>query len=68
MKNYKVQLFLVICLLMEVVLTYKITSSTNIIFKEFFTGFAVFVLLVMIRLTSNLIDSNCQNHDENSFD
>lgn len=68
MKNYKIQLFLVICLLMEVVLTYKITSSTNIIFKEFFTGFAVFVLLVMIRLTSNLIDSNCQNHDENSFD
>lgn len=65
MKNFTIKLLAAICVLMEVVLIYKISTSTNIVFQELFSGLALFIMLIMIRLTCNLTTITYKSHEGN---
>lgn len=50
------QFILCVCALLEALLIYKISISEDLIHVELYSGLAVVVLLLMLRLLYNLTD------------
>lgn len=65
MKKTTIQLVLILCVIIESVLIFKILAATDIIYQELYGGLAILVLLTIIRLINNLTDITYGNPEEN---
>jgi hypothetical protein len=65
MKKIVLQLILILCVIVESVLIFKILVTPAIIYKELYTGLAIIIMLVMIRLINNLTNITYGNPEEN---
>jgi len=65
MKKITIQLVLILCVIIESVLIYKMIATPNIIHQELFGGLAVLVLLTIIRLINNLTNIIYGNPEKN---
>ncbi|TDR25699.1 hypothetical protein [Flavobacterium cheniae] len=65
MKKITIQLVLILCVIVESVLVFKMMESPDIIYQEFYAGLAILVLLTIIRLIHNLTDITYGNPEEN---
>ncbi|MEL1248971.1 hypothetical protein [Flavobacterium helocola] len=65
MKKITIQLVLILCVIVESVLVFKMMESPDIICQELYAGLAILVLLTIIRLINNLTDITYGNPEEN---
>ena len=65
MKKITIQLVLILCVLVESVLVFKMMATPDIIYQELYAGLAILVLLTIIRLIHNLTDITYGNPEEN---
>ena len=65
MKKITIQLVLILCVIIESVLVFKMMESPDIICQELYAGLAILVLLTIIRLINNLTDITYGNPEEN---
>jgi hypothetical protein len=65
MKKITIQLVLILCVIVESVLVFKMMASPDIICQELYAGLAILVLLTIIRLINNLTDITYGNPEEN---
>jgi len=65
MKKITIQLVLILCVIIESVLIYKMIATPNIIHQELYAGLAILILLTIIRLINNLTDITYGNPEEN---
>lgn len=65
MKKTTIQLVLILCVIIESVLIFKILAAPDIIYQELYGGLAILVLLTIIRLINNLTDITYGNPEEN---
>lgn len=65
MKKTIIQLVLILCVIIESVLIFKMMAAPDIIYQELYGGLAILVLLTIIRLINNLTDITYGNPEEN---
>lgn len=65
MKKIIIQFVLIICVVIESLLILKISTTTNIIYEELYTGLCIVVLLAMIGLIQNLTNYTYGNQEKN---
>ena len=65
MKKIVLQLILIFCVIVESVLIFKVLVTPAIIYRELYTGLAILIMLVMIRLINNLTNIAYGNPEEN---
>ncbi len=65
MKKTTIQLVLILCVIIESVLIFKMMAAPDIIYQELYGGLAILVLLTIIRLINNLTDITYGNPEEN---
>lgn len=65
MRKFAIQLVLIFCIVIESLLIFKMITTSDTIYKELYTGLAIFTMLAMIRLTHNLTDITYGNHEKN---
>lgn len=65
MKKTTIQLVLILCVIIESVLIFKMMAVPDIIYQELYGGLAILVLLTIIRLINNLTDITYGNPEEN---
>jgi hypothetical protein len=65
MRKITLQLILILCVISESFLIFKMMTATNIIYQELYVGLIILVLLFMIRLINSLTDITYGNHEEN---
>ena len=65
MKKITIQLVLILCVIIESVLIFKMMATPDIIYQELYAGLAILVLLTIIRLINNLTDITYGNLEEN---
>lgn len=56
MKKNTIQLVLILCVVVEALLVFRMTASSDIIYQELYGGLAILVMLTIIRLIHNLTD------------
>ncbi len=65
MKKITIQLVLILCVVVEALLVFRMTASSDIIYQELYGGLAILVMLTIIRLIHNLTDITYGNPEEN---
>lgn len=65
MNKITLQLLLILCVIIESVLIFKLMQTPEIIYQELYTGLAILLLLTMIRLINNLTNITYGNPEEN---
>ena len=65
MNKVTLQLLLILCVIIESVLIFKLMQSPEIIYQELYTGLAILLLLTIIRLINNLTNITYGNPEEN---
>lgn len=65
MNKITLQLLLILCVIIESVLIFKLMQSPEIIYQELYTGLAILLLLTIIRLINNLTNITYGNPEEN---
>lgn len=65
MKKIRIQLAMILCVIVESVIIFKMITSPDIIYQELYAGLAILVLLTIIRLIHNLTDITYGNPEEN---
>lgn len=65
MKKTTIQFFLILCVIIESMLIFKMMAAPDIIYHELYGGLAILVLLTIIRLINNLTDITYGNPEEN---
>ncbi|WP_333809890.1 hypothetical protein [Flavobacterium sp.] len=65
MKKITIQLALILCVIVESVLIFRMMASSDIICQELYAGLAILVLLTIIRLINNLTNITYGNPEEN---
>ncbi len=65
MKKTSLQIVLILCVIIESFLIYKMIISHEIIYQELCVGLAIMVLLTIIRLINNLTDITYGNPEKN---
>lgn len=65
MRKIIIQIILILCVVVESFLIFKILITPAIIYKELYTGLAILIMLVMIRLINNLTNIAYGNPEEN---
>ena len=59
------KIILIICVIVESLLVFALINTQNTIYKELFTGLALLVMLLIIRLLTNLTTITYGNNEEN---
>ncbi|MBP9848583.1 MAG: hypothetical protein KBC58_04015 [Flavobacterium sp.] len=65
MRKIIIQIILILCVVVESFLIFKILITPAIIYQELYTGLAILIMLVMIRLINNLTNIAYGNPEEN---
>jgi hypothetical protein len=65
MKRIVIQIVLILCVVIEAILIFKMMASPEIIYQELYAGLAILVLLTIIRLIHNLTEITYGNPEEN---
>ncbi|CAM3979244.1 hypothetical protein FLCU109888_12315 [Flavobacterium cucumis] len=65
MNKITLQLLLILCVIIESVLIFKLMQTPEIIYQELYTGLAILLLLTIIRLINNLTNITYGNPEEN---
>lgn len=65
MKKITIQLALILCVIVESALIFKMMAAPEIIYQELYAGLAILVLLTIIRLINNLTEITYGNPEEN---
>ena len=65
MKKNTIQLVLILCVVVEALLVFRIMATTDIIYQELYGGLAILVMLTIIRLIHNLTDITYGNPEKN---
>jgi len=65
MKKITIQIIIILCVIVELLLIFKILASPDIIYQDLYAGLAILVLLTMIRLLYNLTEITYGNNEEN---
>jgi hypothetical protein len=65
MRKVSIQLVLILCVILEALLIFRMVYSPDIIYQELYAGLAFLVLLTIIRLINNLTEITYGNPEEN---
>lgn len=65
MRKIIIQIILILCVVVESFLIFKMFVTPAIIYQELYTGLAILIMLVMIRLINNLTNIAYGNPEEN---
>lgn len=65
MRKIIIQIILILCVVVESFLIFKMLVTPAIIYQELYTGLAILIMLVMIRLINNLTNIAYGNPEEN---
>lgn len=58
-------MILILCVILEFLLVFTLFNTQNTIYKELLTGLALLVMLLIIRLLTNLTTITYGNNEEN---
>jgi hypothetical protein len=59
------KIILILCVIVEFLLVFTLINIQNTIHKELLTGLAILVMLLIIRLITNLTSITYGNNEEN---
>ena len=65
MKKITIQLVLILCVVIEALLVFRMTASSDIIYQELYGGLVILIMLIIIRLIHNLTVITYGNPEEN---
>ena len=65
MKKITIQLVLILCVVIEALLVFRMTASSDIIYQELYGGLVILIMLIIIRLIHNLTVITYGNTEEN---
>ncbi len=65
MNKFILQFSLVLCIIIELILVLKIFMITDVIHNALYTGSAVFIMLTILNLLTNLTKDSYGNNEKN---